>query len=256
MKGNTDGGANGGAIALLTGQTVAVPLETEATMAGAVLPASHARVRKLLPPGLAPIRVAPGRAAVAFLCVEYRWIGDGAIEPYDEFGVVVPARGPTARPGRGVRGLLSEFLGGIGGYVRYLPVTTDAGRALGVEGWGYPKEVARISFEDAGSRRRTTVAIGGDRLLTLGIDRPRPAFDLSVGASSYTFAGGLLRRQPLSFDGEVGVRPLDGRASCSFGDHPRARRLRALELGRRALVVFHATGEFVVGPGRAVGETA
>lgn len=233
MKGNTDGSANGGAIALSTGQTVAVPLETEATMAGAVLPASHARVRKLLPPGLAPIRVVPGRAAVAFLCVEYRRIGDGAIEPYDEFGVVVPARGPTARPGRGVRGLLSEFFGGIGGYVRYLPVTTDAGRALGVEGWGYPKEVARISFEDVGSRRRTTVAVGDDRLLTLRIDRPRPAFD-----------------------GEIGVRPLDGRTSCSLGDHPRARRLRALELGRRALVVFHATGEFVVGPGRAVGETA
>lgn len=136
---------------------VAVPLETETAMAGAVLTASSARVRELLPPEPAAIRVTPARAAVAFLCVEYRRIGDGTLEPYDEFVVVVvPAvRDPVARlPRRSARELVSAFPG-VGGYVRHLPATTDAGRAPGVDGWGYPREVASVSFEDLGSCRRT-----------------------------------------------------------------------------------------------------
>lgn len=246
-----------GSLTLSTGETVAIPLVTEATMVGTVLTASHARVRELLPSGLAPIRVAPGRAAMAFLCVEYHRIGDGAIEPYDEFGVIVPAvHGPIATlPRRDARGLASAFSGGAGGYVWYLPVTTEPGRALGVEGWGYPKEVASVSFEDVGSRRRTTVVVEDERLITIGIDRPDALrFDLRTGAYSYTFADEVLRRQPLSFDGEIGVWPFSDRVSYSLGAHPRAERLRELDIGRRALVRFSAEGEFSIGFGSPVAE--
>jgi hypothetical protein len=63
---------------------------------------------------------------VAFLCVGYHRIGEGDVEPYDEFGIVVPAvHGSTALP-------TVSFLGGPTGYVRYLPATPASGRALGV----------------------------------------------------------------------------------------------------------------------------
>lgn len=244
-EGPTDDGER---IALSTGQTVTVPLSTDATVTGAVLSASRERVRELLPAGLDPVRVLPGRAAVAFLCVEYRRIGGGNVEPYDEFGVVVPAvRGSTGLP-------TVSFLREPGAYVRYLPVTTEAGRALGVEVWGYPKEVGEVAIEDEGACRRATVTVGGDHLATIAVDRP-PAIERHQTAYSYTFDDGTLRRQPLELRGEIGVWPFGDRVSITLGDHPRAARLRDLELGNRALVRFSADAEFVIGRGEPIDAT-
>lgn len=110
-------------------------------------------VKKLLPDGLRAIRV-PGRnAAIAFLSVEYHRIGDGAIEPYDEFAVVLPAAHGSPAPVPS----LAALSRGPSGYIWYLPVTTEPAEALGVDVWGFPKTVADITHEDDGSRRRTTV---------------------------------------------------------------------------------------------------
>jgi hypothetical protein len=242
--------ADGERIDLSTGQTVTVPLSTDATVTGAVLSASRKRVRELLPAGLDPVRVLPGRAAVAFLCVEYRRIGGGSVEPYDEFGVVVPAvHGSSAAPS-----VVSALLGGPSGYVWYLPVTTEAGRALGVEVWGYPKEVGDVAIEDEGSWRRVSVTVGGDHLATVAVDRP-PTIERHETASSYTVDDGTLRRQPLELRGEIGAWPFSDRVSITLGDHPRAARLRDLDLGNRALVRFSADAEFVIGRNEPIDAT-
>jgi hypothetical protein len=241
--------ADGEPITLSTGQTVTVPLSTDATVTGAVLPASHERVRGLLPTGLDPVRVLPGRAAVAFLCVEYHRIGSGSVEPYDEFGIVVPAVHAV-----GVPPVVSAVLGGPSGYVCYLPVTTEAGRALGAEVWGYPKEVGDVTIEDDGSRRRATVTVGGDHLATVELDRPR-TIERHQTTYSYTFDDGTLRRQPLELRGEAGAWPLSDRVSITLGDHPQAERLREFDLGDRALVRFSAKVEFVIGRNEPIGAT-
>ncbi|WP_220222383.1 hypothetical protein [Haloplanus salinus] len=85
------GGTDGAAATLSTGHRVELPLSTTARVLGVVLPASRSGVRSLLPESLRPVRATPTHAAVALLSVAYDRIGGCDIEPYDEFGVVLPA---------------------------------------------------------------------------------------------------------------------------------------------------------------------
>lgn len=242
------GGRDGESTTLSTGETIDLPVSTEATITGAAFSASHRRVRELLPDGLSAVRVSPRRAAVTFLCVDYHRIGRrGAIEPYNEFGILVPTvpASVTPLPHR------SMFTGGVGGYVWYLPVTTESAKALGVDIWGYPKEVGEITHEDDGSRRRTEVTVDGDRLVTIEIDRP-PAFGRSVASTSYTVKDGVLLGERLELAGDLGAWPFSTAVRYTLGDHPRADRLREIGLGRRALVRFAGTVEFTIHAGEPV----
>lgn len=232
---------------LSTGETVTPPLRTEATITGTVLGASRDRVRELLPTGLTPIRAGPSRSAVTFLCVEYHRLGDEVVDPYNEFGVVIPATHAST----GAVPVVSVFTRGVSGYVWYLPVTTEPARALGEEIWGYPKDVGDIAHADAGKRRRTTVTVDGQHVVTLDIARP-PTVALSTTGYSYTVKDCQLLREPLELDGDMGFRPFSTEVAYEFGDHPRTEKLRRLELGNRALLRFFVDGDFVIHEGKPV----
>lgn len=233
---------------LSTGQTVSLPLSTTATMMGVVVPAALEPVRELLPATLSPVRIGLGSAAVAFLSVEYHSVDGGTIEPYNEFGVLVPALRGSSRPGR-----TGWLPGGVGGYVWYLPVTTEPARALGVEIWGYPKVCGEIEITDTGSRRNTAVSIDGDHLITVEIERPPTLpVETSVRSESYTSHDGTVLTEPLSFEGKIGAWPLSTRLSYTLGTHPRADVLRELSLGKRALVRWYGKGTFVIHSGTPI----
>ena len=238
--------ADGDTVALSTGQTVALPLSTTATATGVVLPARPAAVADLLPAGLAPVRLTPGRAVAVVLAVEYHRIGDDAMRPYDELAVVLAA---TPRPSP--RPLGPVFAGDVGGYVHTLPVTHDPARALGAEVWGFPKTVARIAHHDEGRRRTTSVVEDGDHLLTLAVDRPRTV-PWSIRTTSYAVRDGRLERVPVELDGEVGVAPLTDRFDLLLGTHDRAAPLRSLAFGDRALARIAFDGTVTYGAGRSV----
>ena len=225
---------------LSTGHEVTVPLETAAQATGLVVSADADRAAEWLPDALAPLRVAPGRTTVTLLSVDYQRIGDDAVTPYEEFGVVLPATpDPDTLPPE-----LGPLQHGLGGYVAALPVTTEPACALGREIWGYPKSVADVSITDRGDSRRT--AVGDDRGHVLTLEAPyRPRFPWTVETASYTDGRGL-RRQPVRLAGAVGIRPLGG--SYTLGHHPLAERLRDLELGR-SLGAFAFDGRFVIGDG-------
>ena len=245
----TVGGTNGELETLSTGHEVTLPLSTHATMTGAVLSASPEAVRELLPAGLAPVRVTPNRAAVTFLCVDYDRIGhDSGIEPYNEFGVLIPAVHDNSR----TLPFLSVFTRGVPGFVWHLPVTSEPAKALGVDIWGYPKEVAKITHEDEGSTRRTTVELDGQRLIDMTVDRP-PMFSQSDTGVSYTTKDGRVLCEDLELNGEIGLWPYSSNISYTLGDHPRARQLAALDLSDRALIRFAADTEFVIHEGTPVG---
>ncbi|MBB6646803.1 acetoacetate decarboxylase family protein [Halobellus ruber] len=242
------GGTNGRAETLSTGQEVDLPLSTHATMTGVVLSADREAVGELLPEGLTPIRATPDRAAVTFLCVDYDRIGHGSgIEPYNEFGVLLPAVHDDSR----TLPYVSVFTRGVTGYVWYLPVTSEPAKALGVDIWGYPKEVADITHRDDGSTRRTSVTVDGEHLVDVTVDRP-PAFSQTDSGVSYTTMDGRLLREELELDGEIGVWPYSSSISYTLGDHPRAERLKQLDLSDRALLRFAADTEFVIHEGRQV----
>ncbi|WP_408957191.1 acetoacetate decarboxylase family protein [Natrinema sp. 74] len=151
---------------LSTGHEVELPLELTFAMGGITVPARRSRLEAVLPDDLSALAIAPGVGCVALVGIQYHRVGgrfddtedDGALEPYDEFAVIVPAvrNGRTDAPGAQLVG--SE----IGGYVHWLPVTTDASVALGREIWGYPKERADIEIDDGPQRFQCVVAEDSD----------------------------------------------------------------------------------------------
>jgi hypothetical protein len=167
--------------------------------------------------------------------------------PYDEFSVTFPAveRGERSWP------LASLLTHAASGYVWYLPVTTESATALGVDIWGYPKEVAGIDHDDHVAGRRTTVTADGQEVVTLDVAAP-PALDQRQKGASYTVKDGTLLREPLTLDGRLGAWPWSGQATVELGEHPRADRLRSLDLGERALARLRFDGEFVIGAGDPV----
>ncbi|WP_424001438.1 acetoacetate decarboxylase family protein [Haloarcula salina] len=237
---------DGDRVRLSTGHEVTLPLVTEATMTGAVLPADADAVASLLPTGLHPVSVTPRRAGVVVLCVEYRRIGDDAMEPYDEFAVAFPATTDRAAPP-----LLPLLTRAAGGYVWSLPVTSEPARALGDEVWGFPKTVADITHRDDATRRETTVVEDGDRVATVAIDWPR-SLPAAATTHSYAVRDGRLLRIPVGFRGQLGVAPLSARVAVDPGDHDRADALRSLDIGSRAVLSFSLDGELTYGAGRPV----
>jgi hypothetical protein len=231
-------------VTLSTGQTVELPLSARATIVGAVFSARRHAVDALLPAGVRPIPATPGgRAAVTLLSVEYHAL-DVDIEPYDEFGVIVPAvHGPI----RTVP-YLSALRDATSGYVHFLPVTTEPARALGVDVWGYPKVVADVTHEDRGDRRRTTVTVDGDRFVTMAVERP-PTVPVRRDGYNYTVSDGDLLEVPTELDGEIGGWPFSDRVSVDFGPHDRAAPLAELGLRRRALGRVAARGTVRFHPG-------
>lgn len=74
----------------------------------------------------------------------------------------------------------------------------------------------------------------GEHFATVEIDRP-PSSDTEDAGVSYADGDGRLLAIPSTIDAELGAWPFSTALSVSFGDHPRAAPLRALDLGPRAL---------------------
>lgn len=234
----------GDEVTLSTGETIRLPVPLEATMSAAIVPADRTRVDELLPAGLSPIRAGRASAAVWLLSVAYHDVDDGALEPYDEFAIVLGAThgAPSGIP------YLSP-LHRTEGYVWYMPVSHEPARAFGDEIWGYPKVVGDVDIEEADGRRRTTVTVEGDHLLTVDVERPR-TFSREDSITVYTVKDGRLLATRGDLSGAMGMWPYSTRFSCTLGDHPKADELRELDLGDRAFTRFYADGDLTFGPGR------
>ncbi|GGJ11327.1 hypothetical protein GCM10008995_21500 [Halobellus salinus] len=225
---------DGDAVTLSTGQTLEPPVSMDSSITAVVLPADRRAAAELLPDGLSPIRAGRATAAVWLLSATHRNVGGGALDDYHEFAVMVSAT-PGAPDGVPYvsPALRTET------YVWSMPVTTEPARAFGEEIWGYPKVVADISIEEGPGRRRTTVTVDGDRLLTVAIRKP-PTVSRSDTLTTYAVRDGQLLRVRADVTGKLGVWPYTTGLSYSLGEHPRAATLRDLDLGDRAFARFHS----------------
>ena len=238
--------SDGDAVALSTGQTLDLPVSMDSTITSVVLPADRRAAVGLLPDGLSPIRAGRGTAAVWLMSATHRNVDDGALDDYHEFAVMV---GATPGAPDGVPyvspALRTET------YVWYMPVTTEPARAFGDEVWGYPKVVADIDVEEGPGRRRTTVTVDGDRLLTFTISKP-PTISRSDTLTTYAVRDGRLLRVRADVTGELGVWPHTTGFSHTLGEHPRAATLRDLDLGDRAFARFHSDARLRFRAGKPV----
>lgn len=226
-------------VSISTGHTVELPATLCGTMFGATFAAPRRAVAELLPDRLQPTRAPPSnKAAVTILGAEYRAVSVPGIEPYDELAVIIPASHASGSVASSVSALTHP----TDGYVWYMPVTTPHAKAFGIDVWGFPKVVADITHTDSGSVRETTVTIDNERFVTLSVRQP-PSVHTRTNGFSYTALEGDVFRVPNRIDADVGGWPLSTDVSVSFGDHPKAAPLRALDLGDRALARAFLDGE-------------
>lgn len=137
--------------------------DTRIVFSMVILPSGRTAVNKLLPTGLSPIRA--GRGTAPSLAAE-RGVSRRrrrAIDPYDEFVVVLGATtgGSSGTP------YVSPVVGTVG-YVWYVPVTHQPARAFGDEMWGHPTVVRVVNFEEYGGTgaRQLPSTAGGYSLRT------------------------------------------------------------------------------------------
>jgi len=229
---------------LSTGVRIGLPVRYyDWSWMNAIFPAPAAKVQLLLPSKkLKPLLLMPGTAMVALTAMEYRQIAD--VAPYNEFSIGVPVQYEPAVNVPGLPMLFNPLLSPrryrrFGVYIHHLPVTTKEAYDFGVEIWGYPKFVADISFEDAGDLRRCRLRAEGKNILTLEmkklITRDRP-----MSLYSYTVKNGQLLRTLIQTQGQYCVTRFPGGASYNLGDHPIAKELNAIGMGKTAVGRFYA----------------
>jgi hypothetical protein len=212
---------------LSTGHRVRLPLEVTLDTYGGTFLARADRLRERLPAGCAPVRITPGVGTIVLAGVNYRDVG--GFEPYGEFAVIVPC----VRGGRDVP-LVGALTGEIGGYVDFLPVTTQASVALGREIWGYPKVCADVRFDRRD--RDWTVTLERDGRSICRIDGPiaRPR-GRTTTAYSYTTNEKRLLRTRIEIDGPFALRPFDPRVRVECGPDEYGRVLEDLLIGPRSV---------------------
>lgn len=201
-------------VSLSTGHEIALPLDLEFALGGLTVPAHRDRLEALLPDALSSLAIAPGIGCVTLVGIQYHRVGgggggesgfddvDAGLDPYDEFAVIVPA----VRTSRTTLPFAQLVDGEVGGYVHWLPVTTEPSVALGREIWGYPKERADITVTDGPQGLRTVVSGANGETVRLEVPRPRAR----IGGSdrtlwSYTTMDGDLVRTRARIRGEIAV---------------------------------------------------
>jgi hypothetical protein len=225
----------------IQGEEVRVPVEVRdasAHMASFLVPAAAAQ--DLI--GYSGLEVAeplPGRAVCTIGFMRYL---DSDLGPYHEVAVAFLVRHKGMEPASAFTKSAEVARGFLGAFIHQLPVnqafTLEAGRSI----WGFPKFLADIDLDVAGSVARCSLHHDGDFVLSLSIRRgvTMPARGSSVDA--YSRADDVLRRTAWSMEPR-GVRGRPGGAVLWLGDHPMAKELRALDLPRRA--VFSSTIDHV-----------
>jgi len=226
-------------IQLSTGVRIELPVryyDWSAIMAH--FPAPAAKVQELLPTDrLKPAQLVPGTAVVSMVAMEYRHIAD--IEPYNEFGIMVPVLYEPAVNLPALPLLFPHWFKRFGFYVHHLPVTTQEAYDFGVEIWGYPKIVGEISFDDVGEMRRCRLRSKGKDIATLEV-RKLYTKARYMNFHSYTVKNGQLLRTLIQTQGQYGIARFSGGASYTLGEHPIAEELRAIGMGERAVECLYA----------------
>jgi hypothetical protein len=175
-----------------------------------------------------------GKGVVVIAVVNYQ---DTTIGKYVEFCLGVMATSGR-RPCGAIRSALFRGRYGTGVYIYDLPVSSEISVKGGLGIWGMPKRQANLDFVVSDDTVSSQYDLDGE--LVARIDIPRPTFTKFPMRMTGTGWGadfrGLMTKSTVYSRGTLGfhIRPCSAR--LVLGDHPRARPLKALDIGERALI--------------------
>ena len=188
-------------------------------------PAPTRNVETLVPvEGLEAVQIVPGLAVISLAAFEYRQMA--TLAPYNEVAIMIPVR---YRPSRNIPllPLLYPDEYDVGFWVHHLPVGTREACAAGVQVWGFPKVVAKITFEDVGWMRRCHLEEDGQHVLTLSAAMGETRLE-SRRFYAYSVLNGQLLKTSVDTRAQYHTWSVPGGASVTLGTHPIARALREL----------------------------
>jgi hypothetical protein len=207
--------------------------------------ASSEGVRSFLPsPRLHPLRVAPGRCAVALAALSYRKTDLGR---YDEVLVGIPVTLDERSPQ--FTGLLRSLPEVPFIYVHRLPVTTEIACGPGIHFLAAPKFIADITFEEAEEWVRCRLAEGETEILTLEVrtGELEPAERWHVNMVTAR-EGYLLRWGWVESEQQKRVSHDGSDVRLQLGSHRMADELREMQLGRVLSCEYRPRFQGVLGP--------
>lgn len=209
----------------------------------AVFLAPVKRVRKLLPsPEMHAIRVTPWHALAAITAFEYRQTDIG---PYNELSISFPVSIGQRAPV--LLGMLGQLAHGFTAYIHHLPVTTEIALDLGIEVANYPKFLATIEFRRDGGWVHCRLAEDGREILRFsGRELPlKPGGHARVSPINMR-DGRLLRTEMNANHRRRGLSRNPKDVRLQLGDHPIARELRSLRLGRLMQYEYIPSGQAIL----------
>lgn len=214
---------------VIQGQVVRLPVEVrDASSVFASFTVPSAGVRKLLPAGLQPAELLPGRTLCSIAGIEYR---DNDLGRYNEIAIAFIVRddGGAAVP------LLDVIRGRVGAYIHRLPVTEAFTCEAGNTIWGFPKTIEKISISEEDGRRICRLMMGGAHVLSLSVKANGRWRFPDSRVTAFSYRAGVVRRVPF-VSGGSGIGYRLGGATLTLGAHPVADELRSLGLPKRPLM--------------------
>lgn len=227
------------------GRKVELPVVVrDASSASATYVVPTRAAQAMLPDGLVPAEIAPGRALFSIAAIEYR---DNDLGDYNEISLAFFVRERDARPLASRLGNVSAFLRGtLPTYIHRLPVNQSFTCAAGRGIWGFPKTIERIDIDRSDGGFRSTLTCDGRLAFALRVRRSGHTKLPEREMLTYTRIGDETHVTRFTSGAEgVGVR-LRG-AELVLGDHAIANELRSLGLPKAALMsvwMEHMHGRF------------
>ncbi|MDL9936663.1 acetoacetate decarboxylase family protein [Gordonia sp. ABSL1-1] len=187
------------------------------------------------PGTLRPLRIRPGRTMCMLVFVDYV---DGDLGPYNEFGICFLVEDPTQPPASALSAFGKLARGDARALVHRLPVDGDFTLAAGRGIWGFPKTLADFDVDHDATTKHGRLSVDGALAVDLRVRRglPVPSSASETVLNAYSQLDGVLRMTPWRLTSTTGTRTRIGGADLTLGDGAIADELRALKLGRHAMM--------------------
>lgn len=218
----------------IEGETLSYPTDFRDGMSlmGSFLVPSKAAEALLADSPFEPAEVLPGRTLFLLNCVHYTDTDCGV---YEEIAFAVPAKHHSQRVSR--IGTLKGFTNGgdVYTYTWNLGVNSKLSQQAGIQMWGFPKQMADLTWQDDGTDT-SMIWNDGDNLVmkfTVPSGGTQESGPISPPVLSAMHGKPYVGYLTQSYS-QVGYKP--GAGSLELGDHPVADELKSLGLPKRPLV--------------------